>query len=261
MKNLFTLLIFGCLFLSCSDDSSEATYDNPSTTALASTPEANKSHDSSYKGIYKGIVIGNISGALYINLYNDNEIMAKLQTDNQKMQILKNVPITNTADKALTPDFKKFRFENENVSFEIKLDDTGNNISISNFKFFSDSDLKVCLIKEKSTSLIKCYTGVFEGGHESGRINFTSDGQLNIKGLSKELNSTTFTDLSGEINMVRQSDVSGRDDGSDSLVGFYQLNANLHFGEVSGLLEEYRFDGDWKYLNEKIGSWTATRIL
>ena len=142
MKKFFTLLFFCCLLSSCSNDSDGAAFDTPSATALASTPEANKSYDNSYKGIYKGIVIGNISGALYINLYNvnNNEIMAKLQTDNQKTHILKNVPITDGIDRGLTPDFKQFRFANENVSFELKLDDTGNNISVSNFKYLSDSD-------------------------------------------------------------------------------------------------------------------------
>src|SRR6478609_3945934 len=114
MKKIFTLLIFCCLLSNCSDDD-QATMTTPSGT-LANRPEANSTFDNSYKGIYKGIVIGNVSGAIYIDILNDGEIWAKLQTDNQETYILQNIPYVDGVSSML----KKYHFANENISFEVK---------------------------------------------------------------------------------------------------------------------------------------------
>ena len=232
----------------------------PSTT-LASRPEANSAFDYSYKGIYKGIVIGNTSGAIYVDLYNDDKIWAKLQTDNNETFILENVPLSESDGKDLTPYFIKFKFANENVSFEIKLDDTGNNVTVSSFNFFSNKNSKVSLVKERSTSLIKCYTGSFTSMDETGKINFTSDGQLKVVGLSKELNALSFVNISGEINVISPNDVTSKPNNNGEPMNQYLLNANLHIGQISGLLNGYKFDGDWMYEESELGSWHATRIL
>ncbi len=261
MKNFFTLLICCCLFSSCSDDSTEATLATPSTSpSLASKPEAKQMFDDSYMGIYKGIVIGNVSGALYIDILNDNTIWAKLQTDNKETYVLENVPISG-GGKSMLSDLRKYRFANENISFEMKLDDSGNNITVSSFNFFSDTTADVCLLKEKSTSLIKCYTGVFISDNESGNVNFTSDGELRVKGLSKELNSTNATQVSGEINIILPNDVVSNTSQEINPTFKYQLNANLHFGEISGYLDRFKLGGNWMYDNNEIGNWNATRIL
>lgn len=263
MKNFFTLLIFCCFFLNCSDDSNEAMFITPSATAsLASRPEANSMFDDSHKGIYKGIVIGDISGSLYIDILNDGKIWAKLQTDHHETYVLQNVPLPeNEANISVTPFFVRYRFANKDVSFEIKLDNTGNNINVSDFKFFSNSTTKVCLIKEKSTSLIKCYAGVFMGHEETGNINFTSDGQLKVKGLSKELNSANIANVNGEINAIFPSDETSRLNTDSRPVMLYQLKANLHVGKISGFLDGLQFDGNWIYEESELGSWNATRIL
>ena len=260
MKNFFTLLICCCLFSSCSDDSTEATLTNPSTSnSLASKPEAKPIFDESYKGIYKGVVIGNISGALYIDILNDDRIWAKIQTDNHETYVLENVPLSGTGRSTL--DLRKYRFANEDISFEMKLDDTGNNITISNFDFFSDTNADVCLLKEKSTSQIKCYTGAFISNDESGNVNFTSDGELRVKGLSKQLNATSTTNVNGEINIIPINDGILKASHEVNPIFKYQLNANLHFGQISGYLERLKMDGNWMYDNNEIGNWNATRIL
>lgn len=257
MKNLLTLLLFCCLLSNCSDDD-QATMTTPSTT-LASKPEANALFDNSYKGIYKGIVIGHTSGVLYVNLFNEDKIWAKFQTDNNETYILENVPLLEEDGKEVLPIYK-YRFADKNISFEIKLDETGGNISTSNFNFFSKRTSRVCIIKEKSTSLVKCYTGRFKGQDESGNLNFTTDGQFKVKGLSKEINSMAFANINGAINVVSPTDgISKTNNG-----GFnsqYQLNANLHIGEISGLLDSSTFNGSWLYADTKFGSWYATRIL
>jgi len=253
MKNLFTLLFFCCLFTNCSDDD-RATMTTPST-ALASRPEANSSFDNSYKGIYKGIVIGNVSGAIYVDIENDGKIWAKLQTDTHDTYVLANVPAE--ADLSLET-LKKYRFANENISFELRLDESGNNITVTNFKYFTDDNSVVSLVKEKSNSLIKCYTGNFKSEGEVGSINFTSDGRLKVKGLSKESNSFSTTKISGEISVVLSDGISKN---NGSTIGLYQLNANLHIGQILGYLEGYKFDGNWMVEGGEFGNWNATRIL
>lgn len=261
MKNFFTLLFFCCLFSNCSNDD-QATMTTPSTTAsLASRPEANSAFDNSYKGIYKGIVIGNVSGAVYVNVFNDDKIWAKLQTENHETYILQNVPLTVEEDsKDIVPFYIKYRFANENVSFVIKLDETGSILNVSDFKFFSDTHSKVCMVKEKSTSLIKCYTGTFTSHDESGNINFTSDGQLKVKGVSTEINSMNFTNIIGTMNLISPADEISKT-GNDDSIKQYVLNANLHLGQISGYLSGYTFDGVWMFEDNEIGTWKAARIL
>lgn len=255
MKIFFTLLFFSCLFFSCSNDD-QATLITPSTT-LASRPEANSSFDNSYKGIYKGIVIGNVSGALYVDIQNDGKTWAKLQTDHHETYVLQSMSIEG--DKNSSSDLREYRFANENVSFELKLAGDGTNITVSNFKYFDDNTSAVNLVKEKSNSLIKCYTGKFNSEGEDGSVNFTSDGHLKVSGLSKGLNSEFTTKISGEINVVLINNEISKNNGGNS--GAYQLNANLHIGKISGYLEGYKFDGRWMIEGGEFGKWDATRIL
>ena len=255
MKNFFTFLFFCCLFSSCSDDD-QATMTTPSTT-LASRPEANSSFDNSYKGIYKGIVIGNVSGAIYVDILNDGKTWAKLETDHNETYVLENMPVEG--DKNTSSDLRKYRFANENVSFELKLDDYGTNITVSNFKYFSDNTSVASLVKEKSNSLIKCYTGKYKSDGELGSVNFTSDARLKVKGLSREMNSILTTKISGEINAVLSSDGMSKNNGNTT--GIYHLKANLHIGQIIGDLDGYKFDGRWMIEGDQFGDWDATRIL
>ncbi|MES2864528.1 MAG: hypothetical protein V4666_10450 [Bacteroidota bacterium] len=260
MKNFFTLLIFGCLFLSCSDDSNEATFSTPSTTDLASKPEADPEFDNSYKGIYKGVVIGGVSGAIYVDILNDNKIWAKLKTTNRATYILEEVPLSGSG-KSTDPTLNKYRFANENVSFDLELDDNGNNITVSNFEYFSDKNSKVCLLKERSASLIKCYAGRFTSFNEEGSVNFTSEGDLTVIGLSKKIFSKDYTSVTGEIDIAFPNDGIIDSENEIEPNTQYRLNANLHIGQISGYLKKNAFDGNWMNDGNELGKWSADRIL
>ena len=258
MEKIFSILIFCCLLSNCSDDD-QATMATTSTT-LASKPEANSLFDNSHKGIYKGIVIGNTSGVLYVDLYNDDKIWAKFQTENNETYILENVPILGGDGKDILPIYR-YHFANDNISFEIQLNESGGVIATSNFNFYSSINSKICLIKEKSNSLVKCYTGRFESQDESGNVNFTTDGELKVKGLSKEFNSRDFIDINGEIKLFSPTDeISTAKDNRNPFTQ-YQLNANLHIGQITGLMEKNKFNGNWTYADSNFGIWNATRIL
>lgn len=261
MKNFYSLLIFCCFFLSCTDDNNEAARTANSTTQLASTPEAKSIFDNSYKGIYKGIVIGNVSGTLHINILNDETIWAKFQTEDKVTYTLENIPYPDESGADFEPVMKKYRFGDENIAFEVKLDETGNHITTSNLKFFSDSSSKICLAKEKSNSLIKCYTGEYTGLEESGAVNFTSDGQSRVSGLIKKTNSPEVFAFTGEIEIIFSDGEISRTENGNSPDILYQLNANLHVGYIRGYLYGYRFDGNWMNEDMEIGNWGATRIL
>ena len=261
MKNFYSLLIFCCFFLSCTDDNEAARTDN-STTLLASKPEAKSMFDNSYKGIYKGIVIGNVSGTLHINILNDESIWAKFQTEDKVTYTLESIPyLEDGGIISSVPTLKKYRFGDENISFEVKLDEAGNNIETSNFKYFSDTSSKICLVKEKSTSLIKCYTGDYIGLEESGTVNFTSDGYSRVRGLAKNSNSPEVFTLIGEIEIIFPNGGISKTGNSNNPIIQYQLNANLHVGYIRGYLDGYRFDGNWMTESIEIGNWGATRIL
>lgn len=261
MKNFYSLLIFCCLFLSCTDDNNEAARTANSTTLLASKPEAKSMFDKSYKGIYKGIVIGNVSGTLHVNIFNDESIWAKFQTEDKVTYTLKNIPYLEDGEVSSLSTLKKYRFADKNISFEVKIDENGNNIETSSFNFFSDSKSKICLIKEKSTSLIKCYTGNYTGLEESGTVNFTSDGYSTVRGLSKKSNSSEFVTLTGEIEIIIPNDGISIIGNSTKHDIQYQLKANLNLGYIEGYLDGYRFDGNWMNEGVEIGNWGATRIL
>lgn len=262
MKNVYALLFCCCLFLNCTDDTFEATDGTSSTSQFASKPEANAVYDNSYKGIYKGVVTGDISGALYVNLFNDDQITAKLITNDKKTYVLENVPLSGGDSGSLTEDERKFLFENENITFEFKLDENGSNISILNFNFYSNDDTKICMKKETSNSLIKCYTGTFKNGEEDGSVNFTSDGKMKVSGISHKSNSSNYTEVIGQISLTTPDD----GDQVDEVLRKqnspqYVLNANLHVGEITGFLTNHNFDGYWMLNDEKIGLWNANRLL
>lgn len=261
MKNFYAILIFCCLFAGCSDDDNQATFTTPSSSSFASKPEANQMFDNTYKGIYKGIVIGNISGSIYVDLYNDNKIWAKFQTENSETYVLENVPLLEENGEEKSTYLIRFRFANENMSFELKLDEYGNNISTSNFNFNSTTNSRVCILKEKSNSLIKCYTGTYNSHEETGEINFTSNGQLNVRGLSKKSNTTNFTNVNGDIIMIPPINSEFKTETNTSPVMFYQLNANLHVGQISGYLDGDQYTGNWMLEEHELGNWSAKRIL
>ena len=261
MKNVYVLLFFCCLLSGCSDESQVATFDTTSTAQFANRPEANPTHDNSYKGIYKGIIAGNISASLYVNIYNvnDNQIFAKIQTENHETFMLENV--TFPTGKMSEPTYKRFHFQSGKISFDLKLDEFGNNITVTNFKFFSDETSKICLKKETSTSLLKCYIGMFTNDNESGRINFTSDGELKVKGLSTDNNSPSINDVNGEITIITSETSKLSFGGNIDPNILFQLNANLHIGQIYGYLKGYKFNGNWMYDGNQIGTWNAERIL
>ena len=261
MKNFYSLLIFCCLFLNCTDDNSEAARTANSTMLLASTPEAKPMFDNSYKGIYKGIVIGNISGTLHVNILNDETIWAKFLTEEQVTYKLEGYPYFEGEGRNSEPNLKKYRFADEHLSFEVKLDETGTTILTSNFSYFLDNTSKICLIKEKSTSLIKCYTGNYVSEEESGTVNFTSDGHSKVKGLLKSANASEVVAIAGEINIVFTDGEISKTANSNNPTIQYLLNANLHHGYIRGYLDGYRFDGNWMNENVEIGYWNATRML
>jgi hypothetical protein len=261
MKNFFTLLFFCCIFLNCTEESNEATRAVNSTTLLASKPEAKSMFDNSYKGIYKGIVIGNVSGTLYVNILNDGEFLAKFQTEDKVTYILEKVPVLREDKESSVPYLFKFRFANEKMSFDMKLDETGNNITVSNFNFFSNEKAQICLVKEKSTSLIKCYIGSYTGSDESGIVNFTSDASSKVIGLSKNSDSFEIDHLIGTIDVILPNDEISKTLDNNNPVTKYLLNANLHIGNISGYLSGNSFDGKWMYEETEFGDWHAMRML
>lgn len=261
MKNVYVLLFFCCLLSGCSDESQVATFDTTSTAQFASKPEANSIYDNSYKGIYKGIITGAVSGALYVNLYNDNLITAKILTNDHKTFVLNNIQNSEEDGKSVDSFIKTFIFEDDNISLKIKIDDTGNNISIPYFSYFSNENAKICLKKETSTSQIKCYTGIFKNDLEDGSVNFTTDGQMKISGISQESESTDYTEVSGEITITNPIDDNSEKENTTKPNPQYIINANLHIGDIYGVLNRHHAEGNWMINGEKTGLWFGDRIL
>lgn len=259
MKNFYLLLILCCAFSSCTNDNNDAAMMTPSTTQLASKPEANSMFDNSYKGIYKGIVIGNVSGTLYVDILNDSKIWAKLVTSNHETFTLADVTPVEAEGKSSVPYFRNYVFARENVSFEIRISDNGETIIPYNFKYFSDTSSKIFLVKEKSTSLIKCYTGTYISDEETGVLNFISDGHLKVKGLSKNSAASIFETVNGELTLMSPSGDMSKI--NSDLIPRYQLDANLYLGHIRGFFDGSGFNGNWTYDGGEIGNWNATRIL
>lgn len=136
--------------------------DTPTNNNLTDTPAAKAQYDATNLGIYKGVFVGS-SGTIVIDISNSGTLTATLKIDgvtynfttNQTVQI--NQPTT-------------LNFSNGSNSFTFTVSANGTNPTITNLIINGHPNAAILVVKETSTSIVKCYEGTFTGG-DNGTFN------------------------------------------------------------------------------------------
>ncbi|MCB0728575.1 MAG: hypothetical protein R3A12_19395 [Ignavibacteria bacterium] len=213
---LFTIfIVIGILVNSCSNDE-----DNPvqNNSNFSETPLANSQFDSSNFGIYKGVIAGS-SGYVMVNVNNDNSISAKLVIDGIIYDFTSSQTIQQNQQTTIY-------FVSEGNSFTYRVSATGTNPTVSNIDISGHPNAAIILVKETSTTLVKCYEGTFSGD-DTGIFNALFYGNM-IKGQARNVKNEYFI-LNGTVtnNQISAS-------GSASSGATYQ-----------GILNGNSFSGNW----------------
>jgi hypothetical protein len=158
-KIILGSIITFTLLLVCNSCSKK---DTPTNNNLTDTPTAKTQYDATNFGIYKGVFVGS-SGTIIVDISNSGTFTATLKIDgvtynfttNQTVQI--NQPTT-------------LNFSNGTNSFTFSVSANGANPTITNLIINGHPNAAILVVKEISTSIIKCFEGTFTGG-DSGVFN------------------------------------------------------------------------------------------
>ena len=221
-------IILSLLFNSCSKSDGEVTNEN----SLSQVPIAKSKFDKSNFGIYKGVFVGS-SGTIIVNVNNDNTLSATL--------IINGITYNFTTSETLQQNKDiTINFVSGSDSLTFSVSANGDNPNFTNLKIEGHLNAAINVVKETSTTLIKCYEGTYSGG-SGGVFNVLIYGN-SIKGLV-ENNSTNLIDIAeGEVN-------------NNQIIGDVTSGATF-----SGTLNGNSFSGTWKNAQyNQIGTFTGKR--
>lgn len=221
-------IILSLLFNSCSKSDGEVTNEN----SLSQVPIAKSKFDKSNFGIYKGVFVGS-SGIIIVNVNNDNTLSATL--------IINGITYNFTTSETLQQNKDiTINFVSGSDSLTFSVSANGDNPNFTNLKIEGHLNATINVVKETSTTLIKCYEGTYFGG-SGGVFNVLIYGN-SIKGLV-ENNSTNLIDIAeGEVN-------------NNQIIGDVTSGATF-----SGTLNGNSFSGTWENAQyNQIGTFTGKR--
>lgn len=181
MKNnlIYTFLIAICILVNSCSRSDDTTTNN---TLLAQTPSAKAQFDNSNYGIYKGVFVGS-SGIIVINFNNTSGISAML--------IINGVTYNYTTTQTIQQNQNSIiNFVNGSSSFTFSVAANGETPIITNVTISGHPYASIMVVKETSTSLVKCYEGTYSGG-DSGVFNAVIYNN-NLKALVKGSDNSNF---------------------------------------------------------------------
>jgi hypothetical protein len=226
MNKLIFLFFAATAFFSCKK-SSDGT-DN----SLAETPVAKVAFDNSNYGIYKGVFVGS-SGIIIVNINNNNTVSATLTVDN----VTYNFTTTQTVQQGQATTVN---FTSGVNSFTFTVSANGANPTITNLIVNGHPNAAILVVKETSTSLVKCFEGNYSGT-ESGIFNAVIY-NAQIKGLAKSGINTYTVDGTVSNNQINAGGVTS--------------GGSVFVGTVSG----NSIAGTWS--NTAVGAsgnWSGTR--
>lgn len=242
MKKIFMFLVLSSLFYGCSDSSEKSISIEKSL--------ANVAHDSSNYGIYKGVFIGS-TGAILININNDNSVIALVTINDVETTYTSNsiVKVNQTTN---------VQFVNGTNTFEFNVDGNGRNPTISKIMISSHPNAEMAVLKETSTSLVKCYLGTYSGPDfgtfniicKYGKVPYLSgilvdEWMMQGIGISKKYNQS-FT-------------ISGLANWKGEINGVYSIGSKQE-GNFVGSYGETLIKGSWKNIIAKTnGNWTGLK--
>ena len=234
-KQLLVFLLFFCLFqTNCSKSNNSSVSNGNSNQNLATSPSAKAPYDNSNYGIYKGVFIGS-SGVIILDISNGNDsLTATLIIDGVAHHFISDQPIQQNENTTIT-------FEDGNDNFTFIVSSNGSNPTITNLNINGHPNAAILVVKETSTTLVKCYEGTFSGDF-SGVLNALIYGSV-IKGMSRAYGETSIVTWGGmqsnnQLNNVRAS----------------------NGGTCSGTINGNNINGNWvRDSDHKSGTCTAVR--
>ncbi|WP_133242636.1 hypothetical protein [Flavobacterium psychrotolerans] len=232
MKTLIMLALTGLLFLSCSND-------NSSSSDLSETPLAKAKFDNTNFGIYKGVLVGS-TGVVMVNIKNNNILSATLIIDGTTYNF------TTVEDVIENNDIVGLTFTSGNMSFNFNVSTNGVNPYTNAIVIPGHPNVYISLIKEKSTSIVKCYQGTYldNGANGStGVFNLLISGN-NIYGLAASNSGNSTVPLSGTVsNKIITGIIYGG-------------------GSFSGRINKNNISGTFKNADSsETGTWSGQRTL
>jgi hypothetical protein len=229
MKNLSFCLILIVLTIiqSCSSNS-----ESSNTQSLTQTPQAKIEHNQSNYGIYKGVFVGS-SGIIILDINNSSTtISASLIIDGNTLNFVSNQTIQ--ANQATT-----LNFVNGANSFTFSVAANGNNPTITNLLINGHPNAAILVVKETSTTLVKCFEGSYSGG-DSGTFNGVIYGNI-LYGLIGNADTDIYT-ANGSVN-------------NNQIEGSTQIGST-----ISGTLNGNSCSGTWTNTQAGInGTWSGIR--
>lgn len=269
MKKYLFFLATLSLFIGCTDDENELTYQNSSQ--FASKPEAKATFDNSFKGIYKGSILNGSTGFIYVNILNEGEILAKINTNSstESFDVLEEKILATEMG-----ELHRFKFGNTNSSFYFQVLQDGSKPEIISNLTNVKKTLGYNIQKELSTAQVKCYSGHFSG-NDNGMLVFTTREDGKLLGLCQPQLSENTTQISGTLTKItmNNNDGFGNDlppidtkittgqNGNILPITIYQITSTMHMGSLKGELNGYSIAGNWYYENSNLGKWQVDRIM
>lgn len=206
MNKIFFLFFIATAFFSCSKSGKD---DN----SLTETSVAKALFDNSNFGIYKGVFVGS-SGIIIVDLNNTNTVSATLVVDGVTYNF-------TTAQTVQQGQPTTLNFTSGTNSFTFTVSANGANPMITNLIVNGHPNAAILVVKETSTSLVKCFEGNYSGT-ESGVFNaviYTTQ----IKGLSKSSTNIIYT-IDGTVSN-NQINAGGVTSGGSLFVGTMSGNS------------------------------------
>jgi hypothetical protein len=228
---ILSVLVAVSLLFSCSKSNND---NGGGNNNFISKPEAKAAYDKSNFGMYKGVFVGS-TGYIIININNtDNTISAKVVIDGDTLIFTPSNP-NITQGNAINVTFK-----NGSDSFVFSVDGDGSNPRVTNINISGHNGASIIIIKETSTSLVKCMEGTYTGA-ASGTWNAAVNNN-EFKGIYN---------YEGDIGLV-----NGVVDATNKVSGTYTG------GVFSGTLSGNSGGGIWKNNPDNdsgSGTWKVTR--
>jgi hypothetical protein len=229
----YILSVFAALtlFISCSKSNND---NGGGDSNLSSKPEAKAAYDNSNFGVYKGVFVGS-TGYLVIRINNgDNKISALLVIDGRSYTFTPEEPtLVQNQNTTIT-------FKNGSDYFNFNVAANGSDPKVTTVVISGHDGAQLTLLKETSTSLVKCLEGSYDGA-DWGTWNAIVRGDVFI-GLVRSKKSGKFNTATGTV------------DGSNNVTGRTNYGTNF-----SGSLSEVNGGGTWQSPDPANGKWTLKR--
>jgi len=143
----------------------------PASQNIETTPSALAANDNSSAGVYKGVMVGS-SGYFKISIQNgDNSTSCLFVLDDKEVTLTTTSLGDWTPGQAISNAIFTGTWNGVSVSLAFSCGANGSNPTAT--VTVPGHEVNVSLIKETSTTLVKCYEGTYVDHKQSGNVNGT----------------------------------------------------------------------------------------